>query len=109
EMAGAFAELARHTLVQDFRRIDPTQARVILLEGGPRLLPAYPEDLSERAREQLEGLGVEVRLNAMVTHIDLNEVRLGDETIETRTVVWGAGVKASPLGKMLGAPTDRTG
>lgn len=109
EMAGSFAELARHTLVRDFRRIDSTQARVILLEGGRRLLPNYPEELSERAREQLEALGVEVRLNAMVTHIGLNEVCVGEERIETRTVVWGAGVTASPLGRALGVPTDRTG
>ena len=109
EMAGSFAELARHTLKRDFRRVDPTQARVILLEGGPRLLPGYPEDLSARAREQLEKLGAEVRLNAMVTHIGLNEVCVGEEKIETRTVVWGAGVTASPLGKMLGVPTDRMG
>ena len=109
EMAGSFAELARHTLVRDFRRIDSTQARVLLLEGGPRLLPNYPEELSRRAREQLEALGVEVRLGAMVTHIDAAEVCVGDEKIETRTVVWAAGVAASPLGKTLGAATDRTG
>ncbi len=109
EMAGSFAELARHTLSRDFRRIDPAQARVILLEGGPRLLPNYPEELSQSAKEQLEDLGAEVRLNAMVTHIGLNEVCLGDEKIETRTVVWGAGVTASPLGRMLGVETDRMG
>ncbi|HEX6924057.1 MAG TPA: NAD(P)/FAD-dependent oxidoreductase [Longimicrobiaceae bacterium] len=109
EMAGAFAELARHTLARDFRRIDPTQARVVLLEGGPRLLPAYPDELSQKAKEQLERLGVEVRLNAMVTNIDFEGVWVGDERIETRTVVWGAGVKASPLGHKLGVPTDRMG
>src|SRR5690606_4544330 len=85
EMAGSFAEVARHTLARDVRRVDPTQARVILLEGGPRLLPGYPEDLSARAKEQLERLGAEVRLGAMVTHIGLNEVCVGDERIETRT------------------------
>lgn len=109
EMAGSFAELARHTLVRDFRRIDPTQARVILLEGGARLLPGYPEDLSLRAKEQLEALGVEVRLNSVVTHIGPHEVRVAEEKIEARTVVWAAGVKASPLGQMLGVPTDRMG
>ena len=109
EMAGSFAEVARHTLARDFRRVDPTQARIILLEGGPRLLPGYPEELSQRAKEQLEALGAEVRLNAMVTHIGLNEVCFGEEKIETRTVVWGAGVTASPLGRVLGAPTDRMG
>ena len=109
EMAGSFAELARHTLIRDFRRIDSKQARVLLLEGGPRLLPNYPEELSARAREQLEALGVEVRLGAMVTHIDVSEVQVVDDRIDTRTVVWAAGVSASPLGKMLGVPTDRTG
>lgn len=109
EMAGSFAELARHTLSRDFRRIDPTQARVILLEGGPRLLPNYPEELSQSAKEQLERLGVEVRLNAMVTHIGVHEVCIGEEKIETRTVVWAAGVTASPLGRILGVETDRMG
>jgi NADH:ubiquinone reductase (H+-translocating) len=109
EMAGSFAEIARHTLARDFRRVDSTQARIILLEGGPRLLPNYPEELSERAKEQLERLGAEVRLGAMVTGIDLDEVRVGDERIPTRTVVWGAGVTASPLGRKLGVPTDRMG
>src|SRR5690606_3218190 len=78
-------------------------------EGGPRLLPNYPEELSQSAKEQLERLGVEVRLNAMVTHIGVHEVCIGEEKIETRTVVWAAGVTASPLGRILGVETDRMG
>jgi NADH:ubiquinone reductase (H+-translocating) len=110
EMAGAFAEVARHTLAGgNFRRIDPAGARVMLLEGGPRLLPAYPPALSERARGALERLGVEVRVDAMVTRIAAGAVRVGEERIPTRTVVWSAGVAASPLGRRLGVETDRTG
>ena len=110
EMAGAFAEVARHTLTGgDFRRVDPASARVILLEGGPRLLSTYPEPLSEKARKKLEQLGVEVRLNALVTEIGPESVRVGEERIPTRNVVWSAGVAASPLGRRLGAETDRSG
>ncbi len=110
EMAGAFAEVARHTLTGgDFRRIDPAGARVILLEGGGRLLSAYPEELSEKARQKLEELGVEVRLDSVVTGISPEAVRVGDERIATRNVVWSAGVAASPLGARLGVPTDRLG
>jgi NADH dehydrogenase len=109
EMAGAFAEIARHTLVRDFRRIDPRMARVILVEAGPRLLAAYPEDLSEKAKAQLEALGVQVWTGAAVTGVDENGVDLGRERIAARTVVWGAGVKASPLGESLGVPVDRAG
>jgi NADH:ubiquinone reductase (H+-translocating) len=110
EMAGAFAEVARHTLTRgDFRRVDPASARIVLLEGGPRLLPAYPEALSEKARAQLEKLGVEVRLDAMVTRIETDGVWVGDDRIRTHNVVWSAGVAASPLGARLGATTDRVG
>jgi NADH dehydrogenase len=109
EMAGAFAEIARHTLVRDFRRIDPRMARVILVETGPRLLAAYPEDLSERAKAQLEALGVQVWTGAAVTGVDENGVDVGRDRVAARTVVWGAGVKASPLGASLGAPVDRAG
>jgi NADH:ubiquinone reductase (H+-translocating) len=110
EMAGAFAEVARHTLTRgDFRRVDPASARILLLEGGTRLLPAYPEDLSERARAQLEKLGVEVRTDSMVTRIEPAAVWVGDDRIPTRNVVWSAGVAASPLGARLGAVTDRQG
>ena len=110
EMAGAFAEVARHTLTGgDFKRVDPASARVILLEGGPRLLSTYPEPLSEKARETLEKLGVEVRLDSMVTEIGPQEVRVGEERIRTRNVVWSAGVAASPLGRRLGEEVDRMG
>jgi NADH:ubiquinone reductase (H+-translocating) len=110
EMAGAFAEVARNTLTRgDFRNIDPAGARILLLEGAPRLLLAYPESLSDRARRDLERLGVEVRLDSMVTGISPDGVQVGDERIPARNVVWSAGVAASPLGASLGAPTDRLG
>ena len=119
EMAGTLAEIARHTLPGEFRRIDPASARILLLEGGSRVLQAMPEDLSQRAREQLEKLGVEVRLDARVTGIDSGSVEVkpaaGGEsyTISTRCVVWAAGVAASPLGRQLaqalGVTTDRAG
>jgi NADH dehydrogenase len=109
EMAGTLAEIARHTLKGEFRRIDPARARVILVEGTPRVLPPWSPDLSERARHSLESLGVTVRTSAMVTGVDPHGVQLGDERIEARTVVWAAGVAASPLGRSLGVPTDRAG
>lgn len=110
EMAGAFAEVARHTLSRgDFRRFDPAAARVLLLEGGPRLLATYPPELSARAVEDLRGLGVDVRLDAIVTRIEPHAVWVGEERIATRNVVWSAGVAASPLGARLGATTDRLG
>jgi NADH dehydrogenase len=109
EMAGTFAEIARHTLVRDFRRIDPRTARVILVEGGPRVLPTYPPELSEKAKLQLETLGVEVRTGALVTAVDARGIGIGDERVAARTVVWAAGVQASPLVRSLGAPLDRAG
>ena len=109
EMAGAFAEIARHTLARDFRRIDPRTARVILIEAGPRLLAAYTEDLSEKAKTQLEDLGVQVWTGSTVTGVDENGVDVGSDRVAARTVVWGAGVKASPLGRALGAPVDKAG
>lgn len=109
ETAGAFAEIARHTLRLDFRRIDPGEARIVLLEGGPRLLAGQDERLSERARLDLEKLGVEVRLGALVTDIGPDGVSVGDERIRCGHVVWAAGVGASPLGRTLGAPLDRMG
>jgi NADH:ubiquinone reductase (H+-translocating) len=110
EMAGAFAEVAKRTLTGgDFREIDPASARILLLEGGPRLLAAYPPGLSDRARRMLEKLGVEVRLDAIVTGIAPDAVHVGGERIATRNVVWSAGVAASPLGARLGADTDRLG
>ena len=109
EMAGAIAELARNALAADFRTIDPRSARVTLLEAGPRLLPAFDELLSEKAKRSLEKLGVEVLVNAMVTNCDPSGVSIGTERIETRTIVWGAGVRASAAGKWLGVETDRVG
>jgi NADH dehydrogenase len=117
EMAGTLAEIARHTLPGEFRRFDARSTEVLLLEGGPRVLAAYPEDLSDSARRQLESLGVQVRLNARVTAIDARGVDVstpaGSERIDTGNVIWGAGVKASPLGQLLaqstGATLDRAG
>ncbi|HEU5161994.1 MAG TPA: NAD(P)/FAD-dependent oxidoreductase, partial [Thermoanaerobaculia bacterium] len=109
ELAGAFAEIAFHTMKRDFRNIDPSQAKIILIEGMDRVLPPYPEDLSERARRQLESFDVEVRTGALVTAVDADGVSLGAERIEARTVVWAAGVQASPLGRSLGAAVDRAG
>ena len=109
EMAGAFAEIAVHSLARDFRHIDPSTARVILLEGGPRVLAAYDEDLSAYATRALESKGVEVRTNSIVTRIEPEAVFVGAEKIVTRNVVWAAGVTASPLGRALGVETDRVG
>ncbi|WP_157281622.1 NAD(P)/FAD-dependent oxidoreductase [Pelomonas sp. Root1237] len=117
ELAGTFAEIARHTLPGEFRRIDPRQARVLLVEGSPRVLQAMPESLSERAREQLGALGVDVRLNARVTGIDAEGLDIttptGPERLHSRCVVWAAGVAASPLGRALadatGCTLDRAG
>src|SRR5262249_25039445 len=109
ELAGALAEVARVTLAREFRHIDPRAARVILGEGGPRVLAAFLEPLSGGARRQLEALGVEVRTGLHVTGIDVAGVAIGEERIEARTVLWAAGVAASPLAKSLGAPLDRAG
>lgn len=109
ELAGALSEIARHALAKDFRQIDPTLARVLLVEGTPRVLPVYDEQLSASARSQLERLGVEVRTGALASSIDADGVTLGPERIAARTVLWAAGVAASPLGKTLGAPLDRAG
>ena len=109
ELAGTLAEIARHTLKREFRNIDPAKARVRLLEAGPRVLAAFPADLSEQAKRQLERLGVEVALGAPVREITADGYRLGDAFVPAKTVVWAAGVAASPLGSMLGAPLDRAG
>ena len=109
ELAGAVSEIARHALAKDFRHIDPAQARVILLEGSPRVLPSYVVELSISARRQLERLGVEVRTDSLASSIDRDGVSLGSERIGARTVLWAAGVAASPLGRALGAPVDRAG
>jgi NADH dehydrogenase len=109
EMAGTLAEIARHTLKGEFRRFDPRNARVVLVEGMERVLPPYPQDLSERARVQLERLGVTVWLGRRVTGIDAAGVQLGGDRLEAKTVVWCAGVAASPLGASLGVPLERSG
>jgi NADH dehydrogenase len=109
ELAGAIADISRRYMEHDFRAIDPTKARIILLEGGPRVLPVYPEDLSASAEQQLKDMGVEVRTNAMVTNIEPGVVSMGKEKIPAAVILWGAGVSASFLGKMLGASTDKAG
>ena len=109
ELAGTFAEIARHTLRGEFRRIDPHAARVVLIEGTERVLPVYTPDLSRKAQLQLERLGVTVWPNRRVTHVDADGIRMGEERLSARTVIWAAGVAASPLGKSLGVPLDRAG
>jgi NADH dehydrogenase len=110
ELAGTLAEIARHTLRGEFRRIDPGSARILLLEAGPRVLSTFPESLSQKARTSLQRLGVEVRTGVAVTSIDAGGVALGDnEPIAARTVLWAAGVAASPLARSLDVPLDRVG
>jgi NADH:ubiquinone reductase (H+-translocating) len=109
ELAGQVAEIARHTLRGEFRRYDPRNARVVLVEGGDRVLPAYPPDLSDKALAQLEGLGVTVWVGKRVTGVDANGVAMGEERLNAKTVLWAAGVASSPLGRCLGAPLDRAG
>jgi NADH:ubiquinone reductase (H+-translocating) len=109
EMAGAVSELARRILARDFRRIHPPSARIVLIEAGPRLLPAFVEDLSAYALNALKRLGVEVRLGAPVTSIEPDCVRLGEERLETRTAIWAAGVQASEAARWLGVEADRVG
>ncbi|MDB5807638.1 MAG: FAD-dependent oxidoreductase [Betaproteobacteria bacterium] len=111
ELAGTLAEIGRHTLRHDFRRIDTRQVRVMLLEGNDRVLGTYPEELSQKAREQLERIGVELHTGSRVTHIDAQGLKYqtasGEQTLEARTVVWAAGVAASPLAKTLGLPAEK--
>jgi len=109
ELAGALSEIARHALLQDFRHIDPAEARVVLVEGGDRLLAGFSGYLPERARDALERIGVEVRLGQRVATIDGRGVRIGDERISAATVLWAAGVAAEPIGGALQAPLDRGG
>lgn len=109
ELAGTLAEIARHTLKREFRRIDPTKARIVLVEAGPRVLPAFPEELSASAERQLARLGVQVKKGRAITHVDGEGVRIGEESLPARTVLWAAGVTASPLGRLLGVPLDRNG
>jgi NADH dehydrogenase len=109
EMAGAIADISRTVLVKDFRRINPASARVILVEAGPRILPAFPEDLAARAVKDLAKLGVEVLTGTPVEEIDADGVRIGQERIPSRTVIWAAGVKADRISERLGVELDRSG
>jgi NADH:quinone reductase (non-electrogenic) len=109
EMAGAIAEIATQTLAADFRRIDPRTARIVLLEAGPRLLPTFPDELSDYARATLERAGVEVKTNTRVTNCDGRGVDLDGGRIDAGTVIWAAGVIASPAARWLGAEADRAG
>jgi NADH dehydrogenase len=109
ELAGAIAELAKVALRRDFRTINPTEARIVLVEAGPRVLAAFPPVLSAAAQRSLETLGVEVRLGAAVTQCDAGGVTVGRERLESATIIWGAGVAASPAAKWLGADKDRAG
>jgi NADH dehydrogenase len=109
ELAGALAEISRETIARDFRLIDPTKARIVLLEGGPRLLAAFPDPLPARAAAALTRIGVEVRTGATVTRVTPDAVWIGGEQIRARTVLWAAGVAAAPLTRSLGVPLDRAG
>jgi len=109
EMAGAIAEIARYTLAKDFRHIDPSQARVILVEGEPRVLGAFPEDLQVSAMKQLVDLGVEVRTGTHATNLSEQGLQVGDEFIPCRVKIWAAGNNASAVGRSLGVPIDRVG
>jgi NADH dehydrogenase len=109
ELAGALAEIAQHVLASDFRSIDPRSTRIVLVEAGPRILPAFAKELSGSAVRQLNKLGVEVMTGKAVTNIDETHVYLGDQSLPASVVLWAAGVSASPLGQLLGVPTDRAG
>ncbi|MBX2989087.1 MAG: NAD(P)/FAD-dependent oxidoreductase [Bdellovibrionaceae bacterium] len=109
ELAGAIAEISRTTLEKDFRHIDPAQTRVLLIEAGPRLLAAFDESLSKRASRDLERMGVQTWTRTRVTEVTEDGVRFGGESVRARTVIWAAGVEASPLGKKLSTPLDRSG
>jgi NADH dehydrogenase len=109
EMASTLAEMSQMALAHDFRHIDPTSARILLYEAGARILPTYPEHLSIKAHQHLESLGVEIHTNARVTQVDPEGIVVGEQRIEAGTVLWGAGVVASPVGRWLGVETDRSG
>ncbi len=109
EMAGALAELSRHVMKRNFRRIDPAAVRVVLVEGSDRILGSYAASLSEKATRQIEELGVEVRCGDMVEDVRARELDVGGETLHAATIVWGAGVEAIPLTRTLGVPVDRAG
>ncbi len=109
ELAGAIGEMTRFTLARDFRNIDPKLTRIVLIEAGPRILPSFDPELASRAARELEQLGVQVWVNSRVTDVTANGVRVGEEHLACNTVIWGAGVQASPLGKSLPAKTDAQG
>ena len=109
ELSGAIPFIARKALVSEFRRVDTRRTRVVLVEAGPRILPSFPEDLARHAALDLANLGVEVRVNSLVTRVESDGVRIGEEKIRARTAFWAAGNKASPLGKFLGGPLDNAG
>jgi NADH:ubiquinone reductase (H+-translocating) len=109
ELAGTLAEVAHHALAHEFRSIDPARAHILLVEGGPRVLPAYAEDLSRSAQDQLQRLGVEVHTSATVNQIEAGAVHFGNTRVSAAVILWAAGVAASALGKKLGTPVDRAG
>lgn len=109
ELAGAISDIAKLYMAKDFRHIDPRMAKVLILEGSPNVLAAYPPDLQKSAMKQLEALGVTIRTGSHVTDIQPGYVMIGDERIDSVVTLWGAGVQASPLGKMLGVPLDKKG
>jgi NADH dehydrogenase len=109
ELAGTLAEISHHALAHDFRSIDPKMTHILLLEGGPRILPSYAEDLSRSAQQQLEHLGVEVRTSTMVTNVEAGAIHIGETHLSAAVILWAAGVAASSLGKKLGMPIDRAG
>jgi NADH dehydrogenase len=109
ELAGAISDISRLYMAKDFRHINPSTAKVLILEGSPHILGAYPPDLQAKAREQLDELGVQIRTSAQVTDVQPGYVMVGNERVEGAVTLWAAGVQASPLGKMLGVPTDKRG
>lgn len=109
ELAGAIADISRHAMERDFHKIDPSKARISIFEGSPRVLGMYSEDLSAKAKKQLEELGVEVRTESVVTNVEQGRIKVGEEWIPSTVILWATGVAASPLGKQLGANTDKAG
>src|ERR1051326_6956445 len=109
ELAGTLAEISRHALAHEFRSIDPARTHILLIEGGPRVLPTYSEDLSRSAEEQLKQLGVEMRTSTTVTKVEAGAVDIGNTRVTATVVLWAAGVAASPLGRKLGVQVDRAG
>ncbi|HZP16795.1 MAG TPA: NAD(P)/FAD-dependent oxidoreductase [Terriglobales bacterium] len=109
ELAGTLAEIANRSIPRDFRATNPRETHIILVEGAPRVLPGYPEDLSRSAERQLRRLGVDVRTSAMVSAVEPGRIQIGDQYIPSTVTLWAAGVAASPLGRLLGAATDRAG